>query len=486
MPHEPSLAPFKQSVDDASRRDELSERNGDICKESKLIMSREEHIHHTVDDFVPIRVLGRGAMGTVLLAAHRRSKKEFAIKAISKEVIRKRRALGGVEMEKEVLALVRGHPFLPHLHSHFESSNYAFLAMDYCCGGDLNVLRHRQAEKRFSEAAIRFYAAELVLALEHLHQLGIVYRDLKPENVLISDGGHVVLTDFDLSLRLSTQDYCSCTADHQQQHQKVFTKQKKSAPRPICLVSCVATGSVAPEDDVAEAVAEKGRRMPVGCVHTQNGSAVRTTSAGVEPRKASSRHFVGTEEYVAPEVIRGEGYSFAVDWWALGVLLYELLYARTPFKGPDRKSTFSGILHREAVLCGTWSPAQDLIRRLLVKEPSHRLAHAACVKAHLFFQGVQWEKLQYIARPPVVPDAGHPLGLYYCDLESFLAAAAHTTSTTTSRSSEYYEQFSDEIDGHCCDCLESSSDNYKHHEIPSLSVHDGLPTSKSQVSHSCR
>ncbi|XP_057827077.2 serine/threonine-protein kinase D6PKL1-like [Cryptomeria japonica] len=131
--------------------------------------------------------------------------------------------------------------------------------MEYCSGGDINVLRHRQPSKTFSESTIRFYAAEVVVALEYLHEKGILYRDLKQENILVQDSGHIMLTDFDLSLRL--------ISDHGE-----YSEWK-------------------------------------------------------------SRSFVGTEEYIAPEVLWGKFHSYPVDWWSFGVSLYEMSHGRTPFRG---------------------------------------------------------------------------------------------------------------------------------------------------------
>ncbi|CAI0398235.1 unnamed protein product, partial [Linum tenue] len=107
---------------------------------------------------------------------------------------------GRARTEKEILEML-DHPFLPALHAGIESPRWMCLLTEFCPGGDLHVLRQRQPLKRFDEAAVRFYVSEVVVALEYLHMLGIVYRDLKPENVLVRADGHIMLTDFDLSLK---------------------------------------------------------------------------------------------------------------------------------------------------------------------------------------------------------------------------------------------------------------------------------------------
>jgi serine/threonine protein kinase len=115
-----------------------------------------------------------------------------------------------------------------------------------------------------------------------------------------------------------------------------------------------------------------------------------------------SNSFVGTEDYVAPEIIAGRGHDFAVDWWGLGVVLYEMLYGRTPFRGQNRKETFYRVLAKQPELVGEQTPLRDLIARLLEKDPEKRIG-ARGVKAHPFFRGVDWDRILQVARPPFIP-----------------------------------------------------------------------------------
>ncbi|KAL1539585.1 serine/threonine-protein kinase UCN [Salvia divinorum] len=244
--------------------------------------------------------------------------------------------------EISLLGRLRPHPFLPHLICSSEDDNFIWWGIPFCPGGDLNALRYRQNDHVFSAAVIRFYLAEIVCALQHLHQQGIVYRDLKPENILVQQSGHVTLTDFDLSRDLPPAN----------------TRQMKSK------------------------------------------------SARVSPANERSNSFVGTEEYVAPEVIRGDGHEFSVDWWALGVLAYEMMYGTTPFKGRNRKETFRKILTARPERIGKPDALTDLIGKLLEKDPARRLGYwrgAAEIKEHRFFRGLRWELLTEVLRPPFLP-----------------------------------------------------------------------------------
>lgn len=418
-----------------------------------------DHDKISVHDFYPIRILGRGAMGIVLLAVHRKLQKPFALKVMSKSEILRRRCLHSAQTEMDVLARLE-HPFLPTLHSCFESASYNFLVLNYCSGGDLNVLRHKQPEKRFSEAATRFYAAELLLALEYLHGLGFAYRDLKPENVLLSDSGHVVLADFDLCLRLQPQVQTPVepALDAEQDIKQSFDK-------PNFMFSCFRASIVDPGYAIAR------DRIPVRCGSARRSRTPGNTSVGGYNRSIqyrynsetvveSVKHFIGTEEYVAPEVLLGQYHDFAVDWWAFGVLLYELVYGKTPFKGTNRKRTFFNILYKEPEALCKWDPLQDLIQKLLVKEPGRRLGHskgAVELKEHVFFRGVKWDNLQHVARPPIVPGSEEILvrsnNQVSLDLETYMATVleTHRTDSMSESSDKKSVHFSDEelVDSDC-------------------------------------
>ncbi|GLJ16981.1 hypothetical protein SUGI_0293650 [Cryptomeria japonica] len=278
------------------------------------------------EDLELVKRLGEGNMSTVFLAVHRGTNKAFAVKVMSKQILQQRNAQKMAVTEKEILSCL-DHPFLPSLLTHFESETHTFLAMEYCSGGDINVLRHRQPSKTFSESTIRFYAAEVIVALEYLHEKGILHRDLKPENILVQDSGHIMLTDFDLSLRL--------ISDHG------------------------------------------------------------------EYNEWKSRSFVGTEEYIAPEVLWGKFHSYPVDWWSFGVILYEMSHGQTPFRGFSRKDTFVNIMTKDPFFSSS-SSLDDLIQKLLAKEPTERLNRKQ-IKSHPFFWGMRWDQLQFVSRPPFVP-----------------------------------------------------------------------------------
>ncbi|KAK9692373.1 hypothetical protein RND81_09G259900 [Saponaria officinalis] len=348
-----------------------------------------------LDNIGAIKVLGKGAMGTVFLAHDRlsdpKSLNPFALKVVEKSVLcLKHDADRRARWEMTVLSSFDNHPFLPSLLGSFESNDLLGWAMPYCSGGDLNSLRYGMSDHVFSASAIRFYLAEIVCALAHVHSMGIAYRDLKPENVLVQTNGHVTLTDFDLSRKLVSRRKKGSDPDVIREFNHVIPPPPLPTRRNN-LTRIFAYGSGL---DPGLRKANSARVSPV--------NRRRMSFAGGK----RSNSFVGTEEYVSPEVVRGEGHEFGVDWWALGVLAYEMLYGRTPFRGKNRKETFRNVLMKRPEFLGQRTALIDLIERLLEKDPIKRLGRfrgAEEIKEHEFFNGLRWDLLTEVVRPPYVP-----------------------------------------------------------------------------------
>ncbi|PIA34146.1 hypothetical protein AQUCO_03800012v1 [Aquilegia coerulea] len=257
-------------------------------------------------------------------------------------------------IEREIMSHL-DHPFLPTLYSSFQTATHVCLITDFCPGGELFALLDKQPMKVFKEESARFYAAEVVIGLEYLHCLGIIYRDLKPENVLLQKDGHIVLADFDLSFLTSCNPK---VLKH-----PLPAKRRKSM-------------SQAPPAFFAEPITH-------------------------------SNSFVGTEEYISPEIITGAGQSSAIDWWALGIMLYEMIYGRTPFRGKNRQRTFANILHKDLTFPNSIPAslaARQLIHELLQRDPANRLGSnggANEIKQHPFFREINWPLIRCMNPPPL-------------------------------------------------------------------------------------
>ncbi|XP_021279908.1 serine/threonine-protein kinase D6PK [Herrania umbratica] len=357
-----------------------------------------------VSRFRLLKRLGCGDIGSVYLSELSGTRCYFAMKVMDKASLASRKKLTRAQTEREILQLL-DHPFLPTLYTHFETDRFSCLVMEYCPGGDLHTLRQRQPGKHFSEYAARFYAAEVLLALEYLHMLGVVYRDLKPENVLVRDDGHIMLSDFDLSLRCTVSPTLIKTSAIDSDPSKrgaggAFCVQPACIePTSVCIQPACFIPRIFPQKN------KKKARKP----RAEFGLPSSTLPELVaEPTAARSMSFVGTHEYLAPEIIKGEGHGSAVDWWTFGIFLHELLYGKTPFKGSGNRATLFNVVGQQ--LRFSDSPAtsyasRDLIRGLLVKEPQHRLGvkrGATEIKQHPFFEGVNWALIR-CSTPPEVP-----------------------------------------------------------------------------------
>ncbi|XAR54188.1 Non-specific serine/threonine protein kinase [Bertholletia excelsa] len=347
-----------------------------------------------------LKLLGSGDIGSVYLSELSGTRCYFAMKVMDKASLAIRKKLPRAQTEREILQLL-DHPFLPTLYSHFETDRFSCLVMEYCPGGDLHTLRQRQPGKHFSEYAARFYAAEVLLALEYLHMLGVVYRDLKPENVLVRDDGHIMLSDFDLSLRCAVSPTLIKTSFDSDPSKRgsggVFCVQPACIePSSVCIQPACFLPRIFPKKKARKPRAEPG--LP----------ASRLPELVAEPTAARSMSFVGTHEYLAPEIIKGEGHGSAVDWWTFGIFLHELLYGKTPFKGSGNRATLFNVVGQQLRFPDsppTSYAARDLIRGLLVKEPQHRLGvkrGATEIKQHPFFEGVNWALIR-CSTPPEIP-----------------------------------------------------------------------------------
>ncbi|GJM95676.1 hypothetical protein PR202_ga12447 [Eleusine coracana subsp. coracana] len=325
-----------------------------------------------LDNFKLLKRLGCGDIGTVYLAELVDSDCLFALKVMDIEYLINRKKMLRAQAEREILEML-DHPFLPTLYAHFTTDNLSCLVMEYCPGGDLHVLRQRQPGRSFPEPAARFYVAEVLLALEYLHMLGVIYRDLKPENILVPANHQPKKLTGPCAENYCINSSClqpSCTQT------SCFTPRLPSVPKP---------------------------RKP-------KSSQKRLPQLVVEPIEARSNSFVGTHEYLAPEIIKGDGHGSAVDWWTFGVFLYELLYGKTPFRGPGNDETLANVVSQNLRFPDnpsvSSSNAKDLIRSLLVKEPENRLGSlrgAAEIKQHPFFDGLNWALIRSAAPPETQP-----------------------------------------------------------------------------------
>jgi len=294
-------------------------------------------------------------------------------------------------MEQDILATAH-HPFIVTMYASFQTTSYLGFVMEYCEGGEFFDVLQKQTNCRLPERAALFYAAEVLLALEYLHYCGFVYRDLKPENILMRADGHIALTDFDLSTKGTAKT-------------PVLSHQK--LPR---------------------------RHFHLGRSSTSSASSSHTEILDSEPELRHTRSVVGTSEYMAPEVCRSDDQTPAVDWWTLGILIYEMLTGTTPFAETARTQGHHKLFEEIAQFRGPvkFPPfinislqGKDIVRALVNPDPEKRLGSghgASDIRKHAWWKAGGWNNMDLIRneKPPVVPHfARDPrdLDIYKAELE---------------------------------------------------------------------
>ncbi|KAJ7950785.1 Protein kinase G11A [Quillaja saponaria] len=314
-----------------------------------------------MSQFRLLKRLGCGDIGSVYLSELSGTRCYFAMKVMDKASLASRKKLTRAQTEREILQLL-DHPFLPTLYTHFETDRFSCLVMEYCPGGDLHTLRQRQPGKHFSEYAARFYAAEVLLALEYLHMLGVVYRDLKPENVLVRDDGHIMLSDFDLSLRCTVSPTLVRTSFDSD-------PSKRAGGGAFCVQpACIEPSSVCiqPACFIPRIFPQKSKKL-------RKPRAEMLLIGG-------HLGYSCTSCYMVKPLSKGQGNRATL----FNVVGQQLRFPESP---------------------ATSYASRDLIRGLLVKEPQHRLGvkrGATEIKQHPFFEGVNWALIR-CSTPPEVP-----------------------------------------------------------------------------------
>lgn len=281
-----------------------------------------------------LKMMGSGAFGKAWLVKHRQTTRSYALKALDKTTIKRQNWTAVVMREKDILGTLTPHPCVITMHNAFQSPTHLFMLMEIARGGELFQVLEKF--DRFTPSTARFYCGCVVLAIGHLHKHGVIFRDLKPENLLLTDTGYLKLIDMGFAKRLGRGE-------------KTYT---------LC----------------------------------------------------------GTPYYLAPEMILHRGHSFALDWWTVGVLTYEMLEGEPPFTGNSEMEVY-GKVTRMQYACPAHFPetATDIVVNLLRKEPENRLGNLRNgvddVMAHAWFYDLSWDELldgaiepPYV--PPTPPDPG--------------------------------------------------------------------------------
>ncbi|KAI9243571.1 kinase-like protein [Phascolomyces articulosus] len=295
------------------------------CKEDAVDFDDEVDLSH----FTLLRSVGKGAFGKVRVVQHKGSKRLFALKYINKAKCIRMRAVENIISERRLLEFIH-HDFVVNLRYAFQDDENLFMVIDLMLGGDLRF--HLDRMGPFPEDYVRFYAAEVALALRYLHRKHIVHRDLKPDNILLNEHGHAHLTDFNIAVRYSSE-------------------------KPLTSIA-------------------------------------------------------GSMAYMAPEILMKRGYAASVDWWSLGVVCYELLVGKRPFRAKSNEALQHAIMHDPVEFpddINLSTESMDFVRGLMTRDITQRLGFGPNgfkrLQAHAWFKAYDWNLLESKqASPPFIPD----------------------------------------------------------------------------------
>ncbi|KAJ2308401.1 Serine/threonine-protein kinase, partial [Coemansia sp. RSA 2702] len=341
----------------------------------------------SVVDFQTVKVIGRGAFGEVRLVQKRDTGKIFAMKILRKTEMIKKDQLAHVRAERDVLA-ESDSAWVVQLYFSFQDTRNLYLIMEFLPGGDLMTMLIKY--DIFPEDVTRFYMAECVLALEDVHRLGFIHRDIKPDNILIDKDGHIKLSDFGLS-----------TGFHRQHDSSYYQRLLESIHREHPEDTAVAAAS-APVDGSAAPVTLR-REI------TLTLSSKEKLATWKRNRRQLAYSTVGTPDYIAPEIFLQHGYGKACDWWSLGAIMFECLVGYPPFCSDNSHETYRKIMHwRESLVFPDdvrLSPESVHLIRSLLCDQQHRLGRNGAweLRQHPFFAGVDWASLRTRTRPPWIP-----------------------------------------------------------------------------------
>ncbi|KAI4870325.1 serine/threonine-protein kinase cot-1 [Hypoxylon rubiginosum] len=348
----------------SSRREQIWQNGGK--KEARYL--RFLRTKDKPENYTTVKIIGKGAFGEVKLVQKKADGQVYAMKSLIKTEMFKKDQLAHVRAERDILA-ESDSPWVVKLFTTFQDANFLYMLMEFLPGGDLMTMLIKY--EIFSEDITRFYIAEIVLAIEAVHKLGFIHRDIKPDNILLDRGGHVKLTDFGLSTGFHKL--------HDNNYYQQLLQGKSTRPKDRNSVAL---------DQINLTVSNRSQ-----------------INDWRKSRRLMAYSTVGTPDYIAPEIFTGHGYTFDCDWWSLGTIMFECLVGWPPFCAEDSHDTYRKIVNWRQSLyfpddITLGAEAEHLIRSLICNTEV-RLGRSGAqeIKNHAFFRGVEFDSLRRIRAP---------------------------------------------------------------------------------------
>jgi serine/threonine kinase 38 len=347
---------------------------------------RQQRKKMTIYEFVPLTIIGRGAFGEVRVCRQKSTGDIVAIKKMRKEDMISKNQLMHVRTEKEILTA--DNPWIVKLKYSFQDDYFLYLVMDFLPGGDLmNLLMKKDI---LTEDEARFYTAEMVLAVDSVHKLNCIHRDLKPDNILIDKKGHIQLSDFGLS-KIAEKNFFPMTETNIDQN----NLKANNKDDPITLAN------------------KKNSNKNISTSTTNSLKNKKRT-------RLMAYSTVGTPDYIAPEVFGQNGYGQEVDWWSIGVMFFEMVVGYPPFFSENPSDTCKKILKWKQYFSipndANLSPEAKSLIKSMVTTPENRLGYNGVeeIKKHPFFKGIDWDNIRNV-KAPFIPDIKNDYDTKYFD-----------------------------------------------------------------------
>ena len=350
-----------------------------LHKEGENLRKKRQKI--SIFDFVPIKIIGKGAFGEVRVCKYIPTGDVVAIKKMKKDEMHKKNQVLHVRAEREVLSQAKNQ-WIVELKFSFQDQKYLYLGMEFLPGGDLMTLL--MSRDILPEEDAKFYAAEMVLAIESVHEMDCIHRDLKPDNVLIDKDGHIKLSDFGLSKKLEF----------------ILNDQKNNNNNSL-----------------------KNRKLKE--FNKKHASYAEQFNEFKNLKNRKKREYaystVGTPDYIAPEVFTRKGYGQEIDWWSLGIIMFEMMIGYPPFYSESSTETCKKILDWKNNLeikpeVNISKEAIDILKKL-INDPEKRLGRNGAdeIKKHPFFKNIDWQHIKETMVPPFIPELNGPYDTTYFD-----------------------------------------------------------------------